>query len=305
MEPIIVYDRKLHREVEEKVYGREYLESLYGTSLFSPIVKNLLLPFIRMPFASKAYAKLSQRASSKKKIESFVKEFQIDPEEFEKNIEDFSSFYDFFVRHLKPSARPISQKKDAIIAPADARYLVFPKINAVDGFYVKGAKFTIQELLQDKELAKKYESGSMVIARLAPTDYHRFHFPIDAVPAASWLINGYLYSVNPIAVKKNIKIFTENKRMITPLNAENWKMIFMVEIGATNVGSIVQTYTSDYFYQKGDEKGFFGLGGSTIILLFEEGEILLDPDLIEMSEKKIETKILMGDTIATKMPPVI
>ena len=118
--------------------------------------------------------------------------------------------------------RPIDNDEMTAVIPADGRYLFYPEVSKAEGFVVKGKKFDLKSLLQDAHLAKAYEHGSMVIARLCPSDYHRYHFPCACVPGPSRLINGWLYSVNPIAIKTNLEIFTQNKRTVCELNTEKF-----------------------------------------------------------------------------------
>ena len=138
--------------------------------------------------------------------------------------------------------------------PADARYYVFPHIAKSDGFIVKGEKFSLTSLLEDEALAAQYTEGSMVMARLCPTDYHRFHFPCDNIPNETRYLNGWLYSVNPVAVKRDIHIFSQNKRTICLLQTQEFGQVVYMEIGATNVGSIHQTYQPNTLCLKGSEK---------------------------------------------------
>lgn len=212
-------------------------------------------------------------------------------------MESFGSFNDFFIRTLKPSARPIDEDLDVAILPADARYRVFSNIHSADGYWVKGKKFSLEKLIGDDTLAHKYLFGSMVFARLCPVDYHRFHFPFNCVPNKARLINGPLFSVNPIALKRNINIVTENKRMITELQTKNFGTVLYIEVGATYVGSIRQTYTPNQHYAKGDEKGYFEFGGSMLILLFPPFHIQFDQDLVNASERGIEVKGLLGQSL--------
>lgn len=231
---------------------------------------------------------------TKKKIAPFITKYRVDPTEFEKKIEEFTSFDDFFTRKLKKKQRPLSQ---GIIIPADGRYLFYQNIDQCDGFVVKGKKFTLEKLLCSEKLARKYRSGSMVIARLAPCDYHRFHFPTACLPSPAHLINGLLFSVNPLAVQQNVALLTENKRMITHLKSQKYGTILFIEIGATMVGSIHQTYTPHQPYNKGDEKGYFSFGGSSIILLFEPGRIQFAPDLLAHSSSHMETLCRFGQSL--------
>ncbi|MEP3833610.1 phosphatidylserine decarboxylase, partial [Rhodopirellula bahusiensis] len=119
------------------------------------------------------------------------------------------------------------------------------------------------------------------------------------VPVASRLINGPLYSVNPIALRQNIHILTSNKRCLTQLETESFGTVLLLEIGATCVGSIQQNYSPGESISKGDEKGYFRFGGSSTMVLFEPGRIQFDADLIENSHQHRELYARMGDHMGT------
>ena len=299
---IQIIDRATGEITVEKVYGKKALAFLYSDTFFSKIFLVLLS---KLPFFSRFYGFLQKRKFSKKKILPFIRQYDVKAEEFEKKIEEYKSFNDFFIRKLKKKARHIAEGEDVAVLPADGRYMVFQNINLSDGFYVKGAKFDLYSFLQDKSLAAKYHKGSMVIARLCPTDYHRFHFPFDCFAAQPRRINGYLYSVNPLAVRKNINIFSENKRVITLLETDNFADVLYIEVGATNVGSICMSFIPNTRNKKGEEKGYFALGGSSIVLLFEENKIKFDKDLIINSEKRIETKANFGQSLGISQDGLI
>lgn len=291
-------DRQTKKEEVEKVYGEFFISLLYGKNLFSRFLYTVLLPLLcKNALGSKLYGILQKTSRSRRKILPFIEKFHVDSSEFLEPVEAFTSFNDFFIRKLKPSSRPIASGHDVAVMPADARCLVFPHIDKADGFLVKGEKFCLNELLQDKNLAHKYHQGSMFMARLCPTDYHRFHFPCNGIPEKAQLINGALYSVNPAALKKNIHIFTQNKRMLTLLHTKNFGTIAYIEIGATAVGTIQQTYIPDERCAKGDEKGYFSFGGSSLILLFEPFRIQFDQDLLDASNRRLEMRALMGQSL--------
>lgn len=300
--PIYYIDRATKKVEEEKIYGRWALHLLYGEGIFSRFFSFFLLPLIaKVPLFSKGYGWLQSRPFSKKKIVPFLRNFSVDPREFAKKVEDFSSFQDFFTRKLRPEARPICPDRSKAIWVADGRYLFYPYIKKEDFFTVKGNFFSLPQLLQEEELAKKYEGGVMVIARLCPHDYHRFHFPCEGTPHPPYWINGYLYSVNPWALKKNIHIFTQNKRIITLIDTPFFGRIAYIEIGATYVGNIQQTFIPGKYYQKGEEKGFFAFGGSSIVLLFEPNTLSLDEDLVELSKQGIEIRGKMGESLGKSL----
>jgi phosphatidylserine decarboxylase len=298
MSDIIYVDRLTKREEREKVYGQVFIELLYGKGIFSRFISAILLPLVgRISLLSHLYGSLQKSRWSRRKIKPFIEAFHVDPLEFAQPIEAFHSFNDFFIRKLKKEVRPIAQGEDVLVMPADARYLVFPNIARADGFWVKGKKFHLSKLLCDEQLVKKFEGGAMAMARLCPTDYHRFHFPCAGLPRTPRLINGPLYSVNPLALKRNIDILAENKRVITAFETERFGTILYLEIGATHVGSIHQTFTPERPCAKGEEKGYFSFGGSCLILLFEPNRIVFDADLIEVSSRKIEVRGLLGQSL--------
>ncbi len=291
---IHVIDRETKREFEERVYGEEVIDFFYTKgSLLSSVFRSLVT---KTPF-SRLYGAFQKTASSRKKIFPFVEKFGVDLGDFEKSIKDFGSFNDFFTRKLKKGARPLSP--ESAILPADGRYLVYPDVSEINTFFVKNSRFDVPKLLKGvvKDYAP-YKRGGLVIARLAPVDYHRYHFPCDAVPSPAYLVRGFLDSVNPKATKRRIHIFWKNKRRITLLKTEKFGQVIMVEVGATNVGSVQSTYIPSLDYAKGDEKGYFAFGGSCILLLFPQSSITFAADLVENTTKGLETYGKMGTALS-------
>ncbi len=301
MDDIRYIERSTGESCVEKVYGRRALSLLYGTSTLSKLFAFLFLPLLaRVPLFSRIYGFLQKRESSRKKIEPFIQSYHVDTSEFSDSVDTYRSFNDFFIRKLKPECRPIDSRPDYATLPADGRYLVYPKIKEADGFYVKGQEFELGSFLQEEAWGKRYSEGSMVIVRLCPTDYHRFHFPVSGTAFPSQLIKGTLYSVNPVALGKKLSILWENKRVITEIESEEFGTVSMIEVGATCVGTVHQTYQSDTSVKKGDEKGYFSFGGSCIVLLFEKGRIEFEPDLVENSSRFLETRALFGSPLGKK-----
>lgn len=143
---------------------------------------------------------------------------------------------------MKPEVRPINGNTDVIVSPADGKVMAFTDINKMDTFFAKGQKFSLEEFLQNQSLSDKYTDGTLLIICLAPVDYHRFHFPSYGRISQSTRINGVYFSVSPYAVKKRMKIYWENKREHSLLKTVNAGDILLCEVGATMVGSIVQSY---------------------------------------------------------------
>jgi phosphatidylserine decarboxylase len=302
--PIRYYDRYKQTVETEQVYGQLWLRLAYG----NPVGRALVWLLIRRTIFSWAYGWQMNKRVSAGKVLPFIVEYNLNVEEFAKTPFDYKSFNEFFCRALKPEARPITpdqpvgaagsaQVVPVAVLPADGRHLVFPNVETAEGFYVKGAKFTLAELLGDAALAEKFAGGAMLISRLCPVDYHRFHFPVAGVPSDPKLINGSLYSVSPIALRHNIRYLVENKRFLTLVESPAFGTVAMLEVGATNVGSIKQTHVPERAAQKGEEKGLFKFGGSCVITLFQRGRIKFDADLVAQSANCVETYARMGDRL--------
>ncbi|MGL5001075.1 MAG: phosphatidylserine decarboxylase [Cetobacterium sp.] len=286
-------ERKNGELMTEIPPGVNFLKFLY----YNPLGKLPLNLVVRKKFLTDYYGRKMSESASKNKIKSFVQENNIDMNESKKNIDEFTSFNDFFIRELKAGAREIDNSKSSFISPADGKILIFDDLKDTTKFFLKGDEFTLEEFLMDKEEAEKFKGGTLLIIRLAPVDYHRFHFPASGYISKSKLIDGYYYSVSPYAIKKNFRVYCENKREVSVLKTEEFGEVILSEIGATMVGGIKQTYTPETTIKKGDEKGYFFFGGSSCVLLFEKDKIKFDKDILENSKKGIETKVYMGEKI--------
>jgi phosphatidylserine decarboxylase len=288
------YNRNTGKIEIEQVYGEKFLEFSYN----NPLGKIALHALIKRPIFSSWYGNRMNSEKSRSKIEPFIKQYGLNPDEFEKTPEDFESFNDFFFRKLKPSARTIDPDENVITFPADGRHLGFSKASDISSVFVKGQKFDLAQLLNSEELAKKYAHGTLVLSRLCPVDYHRFHFPISGTPSETKMINGFLFSVSPIALSKNLNYLWQNKRTITHVKTEKIGTVLSLEIGATCVGSIHQTFSPNTPMRKGDEKGYFAFGGSSTITLFEENTVELVSDIKQNSARQIETYAQFGSHLA-------
>jgi len=291
--PIKYVERSSSEVKIENVYGENWLNWLYH----NPVGRATLWAVAKRKFVSSIYGDMMEKTSSADKILPFVKEYNVDLSIAQEK--KFGSFNDFFVRKLKPEARPINLDSLVVISPADGKILAYQNLKNSD-FYIKGLKFNVASFLDKPELAKKYEDGAMIVFRLAPPDYHRYHFPISGtVPSSNTKIDGDYYSVNPLALRKKAEIFWLNKREFGVIESPIFGDVIMSEVGATMVGSMIQTYQSTHV-KKGEEKGYFKFGGSTVVLFFEKDKITIDEDLLKNTEKGLETTIKMGERIAEK-----
>ena len=292
-EPVLFFNRYTQAIETEQIYGEKWLRWSYETSLGQFAVAVLL----KRAWFSHWYGWRMNKPISAKKVLPFIVDYGLDAEEFARNPLEFSSFNQFFYRALKKEARPIASGDDVAVFGADGRHLVFPDVDAADGFYVKGMKFTLAALLGDELLARTFAGGAMVISRLCPVDYHRFHFPVGGTPSEPRLINGCLFSVNPIALRRNVEYLVQNKRVVTLIDSPRFGSVAMLEVGATCVGSIKNFFPVGQPVEKGAEKGFFTFGGSCVITVFEKGRMRFPEDVVTQSARHIETYARMGDVL--------
>ncbi len=290
LEPNKYVDRKTGIIETEKVAGENWLAWLY----YNPVGEATMFTIVKRKFLTSLYAKTMDSQSSVEKIKPFIKEYNIDISIAQN--QEYNSFNDFFTRKLKENARPINGDSNTVISPADGKILAYSNISSAD-FIVKESRFNISSFLADSTLALKYNDGSLIVVRLAPYDYHRFHFPVSGTVSAPMVIDGDLYSVNPIALKQMVEIFFLNKREYVSIETEKFGDVIMSEVGATMVGSIISTYKGTTII-KGEEKGYFKFGGSTVVLLFEKDRIIIDDDLLKNTANGLETEVKMGEKIA-------
>lgn len=288
-DPIKYIERESGQLKTEKVAGEKWLVWLYN----NPIGEATLWTLAKRKLASSVYGKMMDRPSSAKRINPFIEDFDIDMSGVRE--QKFKNFNDFFTRRLKENARPVDTCFNTVVSPADGKIMAYADISNSD-FIIKGVRFDVSSFLDNSALAQKYRDGTLIIIRLAPVDYHHFHFPVSGNLTQNKKIEGDYYSVNPFALRKKAEIFCLNKREYTILSNQLFGDVIMAEVGATMVGSIIQTYKGNSV-KKGEEKGYFRFGGSTVVLLFEKNKICVDKDLLVNTAKGYETAVKMGERI--------
>ncbi|SFX45718.1 phosphatidylserine decarboxylase [Thermoactinomyces sp. DSM 45891] len=245
---------------------------------------------------------------SKKVIPSYINHFQIELEPVKKPLDQFDSLLDFFVRELKPEARPIDTNLDQVVSPVDGAVSQIGVIQEGSCVYAKGEEYSLAELLgNDPQYVEKFQGGKFVTLYLSPRDYHRIHMPVEGDIEGYTYLPGPLYPVNPLGMRLFPELFAVNERLVTYVRSSAG-LVAVVKVGATNVGSIKVTYDEvstnkghrenkqvryreEPHLSKGDELGRFEFG-STVILLFE-------PNRIEWTiPEEIGTPVTMGKSIA-------
>lgn len=284
-------DRQTGQLHTETPPGEGFLKFLYD----NPFGRTAVLPLAARRLVSDWYGRRMNRPQSVSRIRGFADQLGIDLSEAEKSIDEFTSFNDFFYRKLKPGTRPIG---DGLVSPGDGKLLAFETIEAVQNFFIKGHHFTLSTFLKNQQLAEQFADASMLILRLAPNDYHRFHFPYGGIPSEVTTITGSYFSVSPYALANHFaRVFTENKREYVSLKTKDKGYILLVPVGATMVGSIIETFTPHQQINKGDEMGYFAFGGSTVVVLIDRNQIAIDADLLDNTKNKLETFVKMGERI--------
>lgn len=294
-QPIVFWNKKLKREEVEQVYGDSLLRWAYGTRTGQVLTDHIL----SKPFLSKIYGAYQSSRLSQHKISPFIQEFKIPMDEYED--ENFESFNDFFIRKFRAGARPFDQNPKSMPAFAEARYFAYEKITEEQTFPVKGVGLSAAGLLNSEEKAKDFIGGPLLLARLCPVDYHRFHFPDSGkLLEEPYSIAGALHSVNPVALKYKQEIFLTNERQVSILETEHFGKLAYIEVGALCVGKIVQTFSGSQF-QRGQEKGYFLFGGSTVIVLGQPGRWKPDADVLAQTAQGRETLVRLGEKIASAL----
>jgi phosphatidylserine decarboxylase len=243
---------------------------------------------------------------SKQHIVPFIQSFQLEPTLFEMVEPDpnaYPTFNTFFAREIKESARPVAEPENDHVtsSPADCRLTAFPSVDLATKYWIKGYGFTLERLLGSAELAAQFDGGSLVIARLAPQDYHRWHAPVSGTVRGIKDIPGAYYTVNPQAINEagTLDVFCENKRSVMTLDrSATGSPIAIVAVGAMLVGSIKYVGGVDTVgakVRRGQCLGAFYYGGSTVIVVYPPGEVAFDDDLVKNSTvHNMETYMKVG-----------
>lgn len=282
-----IYDRK-KKEYEEIVqYGQGALKFLYGN-----FFGRLLLRIAVSPSASRLYGYINSKPGSRKKIPEFIESNNIRMEDFEDR--EYVSFNDFFTRKLRPGARTIDLDKNRLISPADAKLLVYD-IREDLRIEVKDRTYSLDEIAPGINDLTEYSGGVCLVYRLCVDDYHRYCFIDNGSVKESRIIKGKLHTVSPLS--KAYKIYKENHRIINVLATDHFGEMIHIEVGALLVGKIINRDVSKF--SKGEEKGYFEPGGSTIVQLFKKNTVKIDEDILNQSLDNTETKVLYGEGVGT------
>ena len=283
-----VLDRKTNKIIEEK--------SPKGANfLYKNFFGRIILKVANKRFISKIVGRHLDKKKSVKYIENFIKDNNIDMSDYPKV--EYNSFNEFFSRKIKEGKRVFSGSKKDFCSPSDSKLIVY-KIDENKEFIIKDKTYTLESILRDKKLAKEYKNGYFLVFRLSVDDYHRYAYIDNGKVLKRKEINGKLHTVGPIAFDK-FKVFQENQREYSVLKTENFGEIIQMEIGAMMVGKIVNHKKEKF--SRGEEKGYFLFGGSTIVIIVKENVLEIDQDILNNSSVLMETKVKQGEKVAKRL----
>lgn len=267
------------------------LSFLYNTKLGRIILK----PLVANKLSSTIVGHILDSKLSCLIIKPFIRKNKIKIDDFERK--KYYSFNDFFIRKIKPEKRKIIKDKNAFISPCDSKLTVY-NINDETMFKIKNTIYSVSSLIMDNALANEYINGYALVYRLSPEDYHRYCFIDDGEVTKNYKISGKFHTVNPIVYDK-FEVFKENTRECTIVKTRNFGQLMYVEVGALLVGKI---NNHDVFkFKKGEEKGYFMYGGSTVIILIKKNIVKIDSDILENSKNGYETYVRFGEKIGEKI----
>ncbi|AUG56058.1 phosphatidylserine decarboxylase [Acetivibrio saccincola] len=286
---VYVYNRETKNVYEEKQFKEKQLKFLYET-----LPGRIILKFISGKWYSRYSGKKNSKRKSIAKIKPFIEKYGIDMEEYEKK--EYRSFNEFFTRKIIPEKRPVPKDNSILISVADSK-LRYYKIEENLSIKIKNSIYTVEELLGDRELAAEFKNGTCLVFRLTVDDCHRYCYFDNGRLMRRKHIDGKLHTVRAISEKRH-KVYCENFREYSVLLTENFGKAVQMEVGALLVGKIVNMEKLEF--KKGEEKGWFELGGSTIILFFQENTVKIDEDIVSNSYRGLETKVKYGERIGKK-----
>ena len=269
----------------------QLLERLYGSTAGRALLRPLVCPAV-----SKAVGSFLSSGLSRFLISPFIRRNNIDMAQFEPV--HYASYNEFFSRKIRPQMRPVDTEPSHLIAPCDSKLTVI-KISEDSRFFLKHTSYTVESLLQDAVLANRYAGGYALIFRLTVDDYHRYCYICDGKKEPNVHIPGVFHTVNPIA-NDHYPIYKENSREYSILHSESFGDVLMMEVGALLVGRIVNHHQKARV-KRGEEKGYFQFGGSTVVLLLEASAAKIDDDILENSLSNIETVVRMGEKIGNAL----
>lgn len=280
-----VYDRQSRQLIEQQAFQEIWLRRLYETPWGQALQRLVTHRWFSKLLTWRDYTPMSQT-----KITEFINTYQINLADYQRA--DYVSFADFFTRQLKDGKRPLSPE-GSVLAVADAKLSVH-RISQESRLTIKGQAYKLSELLQNEAMAQHFVGGTACVYRLAVEDYHRYVACETGEVIHQETISGKLHTVRDIALKR-VPVYKENQREYCVIKHRKLGPVLQMEVGALTVGSI-HNYQSQFLY-RGVEKGYFGLGGSTVLVFYPKDTIVIDQDIMDQSQIGIESQVRLGEKV--------
>ena len=288
--PLIDRNGKIYDSPKKFFSQDNMLKILYDT-----VFGRCILKFLTMPVLSESVGKFMDSELSKPLIKPFIRKNNINLSEY--YTDNIKSYNDFFTRKIRPEMRKIDRNPESLISPCDSKLSVY-NINPDSVFRIKGSQYSIYDMIKNHELAEKFEGGICLVFRLEVTDYHRYCYFDSGRKSNNVHIKGILHTVNPIAFRR-YNVYKQNSREYTLLHTENFGDAVQIEVGAMMVGKI-NNHHGKCRFSRGQEKGMFLFGGSTIVLLLQKDKAVIDKDILKNTKNGFETIVKYGEKIGLK-----
>jgi len=289
-----VIDRETGRFFDEKIFGESFVRWAHQTSLGKFTTSNVLI----QKLASKTYGAYASSGFSKKEIPKFILDHKINMADFIVPDGGYKNFNEFFSRNLTDNARIFPIDDSQMGSPAEGRVFYSKIRNSNARLSVKAREYSIEEFVGESLDESFSNGGHVFVIRLCPVDYHRYHFSLDGKVIELKKLGNKLFSVNPMALKIRDRLFWENERSVSTLEIQRTKhKLFQAEVGAICVGKMSQNKEKGESFKRGEEKGTFLFGGSTVVLILPNS---FSPaqDLVKNSSEGFETLVKLGDVLA-------
>lgn len=260
--------------------------------LYNTVCGRMFLKILVTPAISKIAGVFMNSKLSKLYINRFIKSNNIDMSDYIRD--NWSCFNEFFTRRLKNGKRPVDMHESSLISPCDG-YLTVYNIDSESAFEIKNTVYSLKDLINSESLAGEYIGGTCLVFRLTPSDYHRYIYPDTGAKGKNYYIPGKFHTVRPIAFD-HYPVFKTNSREYTILRTNNFDDVIFMEVGAMLVGKICNNH-QEHNFRRGEEKGRFEFGGSTIVMILKKDTAVIDRNILEYLDKNDEFQVKLGEKI--------
>ena len=281
----MIYRDRNGQKLEKESFIDKLSSLVYGNSLGRMFIKPFTTPFVSRFVGACLDSRLSVLLAIPYKMM-----FHLDMSIYKPKV--YSSYNEFFTREIKPEHRPVDGETGSLISPADGKLSLY-SISENLQITIKNSVYSISSLLKSRELAEEYKNGYAVVIRLTGEDYHHYCYVADGVKGKNHYLKGMFHMLHPV-VREQIPVYKENTREFCRIRTKYFGEVIQMEVGAMMIGRICNLNQGTTEVSKGEEKGYFAYGGSTVVVLVKENMVDFDKDLLENSKEQIETLVKMG-----------